>query len=95
LRHLYKIIGSADIFGNPVGLFSNIGTGFVEFIESPIEGMEKGGPLEAGRGLIKGTGSLMKNTISGFSNSLSKISGSFAGGISNLTFDDEYKLKRM
>lgn len=55
-------MGSLDILGNPVGLMKNIGTGVFDFIDKPIEGFVKG-PLEGGYGIIKGTSSLIKNTL--------------------------------
>jgi hypothetical protein len=33
---VYKILGSADFLGNPVGLFSNIGTGVMDFFYEPV-----------------------------------------------------------
>ena len=48
------------------------------------------GPLEGGKGLLKGTASLVGKTFAGVGNTLSKITGSVAGGISKLTFDDKY-----
>lgn len=80
----YKIIGSLDLLGSPVNLFSNIGTGVVEFFEMPIKGFVKG-PLEGVKGLGKGAGSLVKNTIKGTFNSVSKISGSVATGLAVLS----------
>ena len=41
----FKVFGSIDIIGNPVGLFTNIGTGVIDLFEKPIEGIVKGGPL--------------------------------------------------
>ena len=37
-----------------------------------------------------GAGSLVKNTLAGTMNSLHKITGSLAIGLSSLTFDDEF-----
>ena len=78
------MLGSIDILGNPVGLFSNIGTGVVDLFEKPKEGFIKG-PLEGGLGIVLGTGSLIKNTLSGAFNSVDKFTGSVATGISTLS----------
>jgi len=40
--------------------------------------------------LIVGAGSLVKNTLSGAFNSVSKVTGSLATGLSSITLDDEY-----
>lgn len=71
------MIGSVDIFGNPVQLFSNIGSGVVEFFEKPVTGFIKG-PIEGVFGIAKGGSSLLKNTTAGAFNTISKISNSLA-----------------
>ena len=43
------------------------------------------GPLEVGVGIVKGAGSLLKNTFAGTLNSVQKIAGSVATGISSLS----------
>lgn len=55
----------------------------------PYDGFVKG-PLEGGIGLAKGVGSLTKGIVSGTFNTVSKVTGSVASGISQLSFDDEY-----
>ena len=91
-KTLLRIVGSVDIIGNPMGLFSNISTGVIDLIEMPVNGFVQG-PLEGGKGLVAGAGSLMKNTISGTFNSVEKVTGSLASGISALTMDDEFILE--
>lgn len=84
VRQVFKILGSIDVLGNPVGLFNNISTGVVDLFEKPIQGFNQG-PLEGGYGIVLGAGSLVKNTISGTFNSINKVTGSLAGGLSSLT----------
>ena len=84
IKQAYKLLGSIDIIGNPVGLFRNISSGVVDLIEKPIQGFNQG-PLEGGMGIIQGAGSLVKNTISGTFNSINKVTGSLAGGLSSIT----------
>jgi len=50
---MLKIVGSIDILGNPVGLFSGIGTGIFDLFEKPMKGFVQG-PLEGGKGMIEG-----------------------------------------
>lgn len=52
------------------------------------------GPLEGSLGVIKGAGSLVKNTISGAFNSVNKITGSVSSGLSALCMDDDYLASR-
>ena len=60
--NLFTIIGSSSILGNPVNFLSHLGTGMKDFYIKPKEGMVHG-PIEGGKGFIKGTGSLISNTI--------------------------------
>ena len=43
------------------------------------------GPLEGGKGMAQGTGSLIKNTLVGTFNTVSTMTGSMASGLSYLT----------
>lgn len=92
-KSIFKILGSLDIVGNPVGLFNNISTGVVDLLEKPLDGFLQG-PLEGGKGLIKGTSSLVKNTVSGTFNSIGKVTCSLASGLSSLALDNEYLTQR-
>lgn len=38
LKQLFKVFGSLNILGNPVGLFRNISTGFKDLKDKPSEG---------------------------------------------------------
>ncbi|KAJ3110151.1 hypothetical protein HK100_003137 [Physocladia obscura] len=91
---LHKIIGSADFLGNPVGLFNNIGSGVKDFFYEPIQGFEITRPQDFGIGLAKGTSSLVKKTVYGLSDTLSKFTGSVSKGLSVITLDEEYQQKR-
>ena len=85
---IFTLIGHAEILGNPIGLFNNLGTGVMDFFYEPAQGLIKG-PIGAGKGLIKGTGSLLKNTVQGTFGTVSKLANSLATGIT-LTQDREY-----
>ncbi|KAF2077768.1 hypothetical protein CYY_000889 [Polysphondylium violaceum] len=93
LRQFYNILGSIDILGNPVGLFRNFGTGVHDFFVEPAQGLIKS-PADFGKGLAKGTSSLVKNSVYGTFNTLSKITGTIGTGVANLSFDDQYLHER-
>jgi vacuolar protein sorting-associated protein 13A/C len=38
---IYKIIGSLDIIGNPIGLFSDLDTGLFDLFYEPINGITR------------------------------------------------------
>ncbi|KAJ1549197.1 hypothetical protein HK405_008108, partial [Cladochytrium tenue] len=91
---LHKVVGSADVLGNPVGLFNNVGSGVRDFFYEPIQGFEITRPQDFGVGLAKGTTSLVKKTVYGVTDTLSKFTGSVSKGLSVITLDEEYQAKR-
>lgn len=71
----YKILGSSELLGNPIGLIDNLGTGVLEFFSEPYKGLIKGPDAFVG-GVAKGVKSLVGNLVSGGFGSVSKIAGS-------------------
>jgi len=70
----YKVIGSSDLIGNPVGLVRKIGTGFVEFFDEPRK-VFISGPIYFGTGIVRGVHSLVSNIVGGSLDVLGKITG--------------------
>eukprot|EP01017_Pseudomicrothorax_dubius_P031197 TRINITY_DN3958_c0_g1_i4.p1 TRINITY_DN3958_c0_g1~~TRINITY_DN3958_c0_g1_i4.p1 ORF type:complete len:632 (+),score=84.39 TRINITY_DN3958_c0_g1_i4:151-2046(+) len=93
IKSIFKLLGSINILGNPVGLFKNLSSGISDLIEKPLKGFEKGA-LEGSLGIVEGASSLVKNTLSGTINSLNKISGSLATGLSSISMDQEFQMDR-
>ena len=87
VTQLYKVFGSLNIIGNPMGLLRNISTGFEDLATKPAKGFVQG-PAEFGKGIIEGTGSLVAHSVGGAFNSLSKITGTVSTGLATLAFDD-------
>ncbi|KAI0639418.1 vacuolar protein sorting-associated protein 13 [Trametes polyzona] len=94
LRQLYRILGSADFIGNPVGLFTNVSSGVADIFYEPFNGVVMHGNKELGIGIAKGAASFVKKTVFGFSDSLTKFTSSVGKGLSATTFDSEYQLRR-
>jgi hypothetical protein len=42
ILQFYKLLGSSDLLGNPVGLIDKLGTGVFEFFNEPRKGLIKG-----------------------------------------------------
>jgi len=93
LLETYKILGSFDIIGNPVGLFSNLGAGLIDFFYEPARGFVET-PWKISIGMVKGTSSLIKNIISGTMNTASNITASLSKGLAHLSLDSEYAAER-
>jgi len=93
LQEVYKVLGSVDMLGNPVGLVNNLGTGVVDFFFEPAQGLVKS-PKDFGKGLAKGTSSLVRNTFYGTFNTVAKITGTIGKGIATLSLDEEYLAER-
>lgn len=75
MLQFYKLIGSSDLLGNPVGFVDKLGSGVFEFFNEPRQGLIKG-PKEFVGGVGKGVTSLVTGVVSASFDSVSKISGS-------------------
>ena len=75
ILQVYKILGSSDMIGNPLGLIDKLGTGVFEFVSEPAKGLLKG-PKAFASGVGKGVKSLVGGIIAGGFGSVSKITGS-------------------
>lgn len=53
LRQLYRVLGSADFLGNPVGLFTNVSSGVADIFYEPWKGVVMHGNKELGVGIAK------------------------------------------
>lgn len=93
VNEFYSLIGHSNILGNPIGLLNHLGTGVVDFFYEPAQGMING-PISAGEGILKGTGSLIKNTLSGTFGTVSKLTSSITTGLTALTQDKDYIMDR-
>lgn len=89
-NEVYKIFGSLNIIGNPMGLFNNITTGLTDLIARPVEGAVQG-PFELGKGIVSGTHSLVSHTVGGVVGSFSQITQSLSNGLTILCFDRYYE----
>eukprot|EP00698_Gefionella_okellyi_P001882 TRINITY_DN1171_c0_g3_i1.p1 TRINITY_DN1171_c0_g3~~TRINITY_DN1171_c0_g3_i1.p1 ORF type:complete len:4247 (+),score=1107.78 TRINITY_DN1171_c0_g3_i1:46-12786(+) len=93
LAELYKVLGSLDVVGNPIGLFDSISTGVMDFFYEPARGAVTS-PQAFGRGLAKGSLSLVKNSVFGVMNAGTRITGTIGKGVAALSFDKDYLAER-
>ncbi|THV04954.1 vacuolar protein sorting-associated protein 13 [Dendrothele bispora CBS 962.96] len=94
IRQLYRILGSADFIGNPVGLFTNVSSGVADIFYEPFHGVVMHGNKELGIGIAKGAASFVKKTVFGISDSMTKFTSSVGKGLSAATFDSEWQARR-
>ncbi|KAH3666193.1 hypothetical protein OGAPHI_004382 [Ogataea philodendri] len=95
LYQLYKVLGSADVLGNPVGLFNNISSGVMDIFYEPYQGfIMTDRPQELGIGLAKGGLSFVKKSVYGFSDSFARFTGSMAKGMTAATMDKNFQERR-
>ena len=85
-----SFLGSSNLIGNPISFIKTLGNGVEEFFYEPYEGFKRGGAVDGGLGIVKGTGSLVKNTFSASISSIGKISSSLSSGMLALTGDEKY-----
>ncbi|KAI2622272.1 vacuolar protein sorting-associated protein 13 [Xylaria nigripes] len=95
LYQVHKIIGSADFLGNPVGLFNSISSGITDVFYEPYQGLIMSDkPEDLGLGIAKGAASFVKKAVYGFSDSFSKMTGSFGKGLAAATLDKQFQDRR-
>lgn len=92
---IHKILGSADFLGNPVGLFNNLSSGVLDIFYEPYHGfIINDRPQELGIGIAKGGLSFLKKSVFGFSDSVAKVTGSIAKGLTVATMDTKFQERR-
>lgn len=89
----YKILGSSDMIGNPVGFIEKLGDGVFEFVNEPRKGLIKG-PKEFVGGIGKGVTSLVTGVFSAGFGSVSKITGSLYSIAKSATGEKEIEQKQ-
>ena len=93
LHGWHRILGSADFLGSPISLVHHLGTGVYDFFREPVRGLVTG-PREFALGLAKGSSSLVKHSVHGVFNTVSKISGTISKGVAMMSLDYEYQRQR-
>ncbi|KAG8772541.1 hypothetical protein FRC15_002658 [Serendipita sp. 397] len=94
IQQLYKILGSIDFIGNPVGLFTNVSSGVMDIFYEPYDGVIMHGGEGLGTGIAKGAASFLKKTTFGLADTVTRVTSSFGKGLSSATFDSEYQSRR-
>lgn len=94
VAQIYRVLGSADFLGNPVGLFNNISSGFADFFYEPWQGFVMHGNRDIGVGIARGATSLAMKTVFGVTDSMTKFTSSIGKGLSAATLDADYQTKR-
>ena len=94
LTQLYKILGSLDFMGNPLGLIKDVKSGVVDFFYEPGKGITQKSATNFGRGVVKGTLSLVSNTTSAAFAAVNRMTGTVGKGMASLTFDHGFMERR-
>ena len=95
IGQLHNVLGSADLLGNPIGLFNSVSSGFQDIFYEPMNGfVVSDRPQDFGLGLAKGTASFVRKTVFGVSDSVAKVTGSISKGLTVATMDRQYQSRR-
>lgn len=94
LFQLYRLVGSIDVLGNPVGLFNNVSGGVISLFYEPYQGLIMHGHRELGMGIARGASTAVKSIVFGLSDSASKVTGSISQGLAAATMDREFQARR-
>eukprot|EP01060_Flectonema_neradi_P006967 TRINITY_DN14823_c0_g2_i2.p1 TRINITY_DN14823_c0_g2~~TRINITY_DN14823_c0_g2_i2.p1 ORF type:complete len:2951 (+),score=528.62 TRINITY_DN14823_c0_g2_i2:3622-12474(+) len=91
-RNFIGFIGRIPVFGNPLGLFTNISTGVKDFFILPAIGLTRS-PFDFGSGIVKGTGSLVGKSFGGVFGTVAGLTKGSARIVESVA-DDEWRTKR-
>ncbi|OQR81400.1 vacuolar associated sorting protein [Thraustotheca clavata] len=94
LRQLYKLVGSMNFMGNPVGLAASVRDGLKDFVVSPYVGLARSGASGFVSGLTKGTLSLVGHTAFGVFDTTSRLTAAMGNSFATLSWDRSYNAKR-
>eukprot|EP01028_Stygiella_incarcerata_P002883 TRINITY_DN15506_c0_g1_i1.p1 TRINITY_DN15506_c0_g1~~TRINITY_DN15506_c0_g1_i1.p1 ORF type:complete len:2959 (+),score=713.77 TRINITY_DN15506_c0_g1_i1:839-9715(+) len=92
---LYKILGSIDVIGSPLGVIAKVGSGLRDFIMMPYYGLIlDDSPGAFAVGVVKGTVSLLRNLTAAGLATLIKLSNVMSTAFTFLTFDTRYRQRK-
>ncbi|CAI7759449.1 unnamed protein product, partial [Closterium sp. NIES-54] len=90
LQALYKVVGSADFLGNPVGLLSSLSASLWDLLASPTHTLLMRRSLAGfAKGVWAGWTSLLRTTLFALSHSASRMSHAASKGMASLAWDEE------
>uniref|UniRef100_A0A7I4B673 Uncharacterized protein n=1 Tax=Physcomitrium patens TaxID=3218 RepID=A0A7I4B673_PHYPA len=89
LQEIYKVVGSADVLGNPIHFVRTLGSGMWDFVSTPAKSLKQS-PRELAMGLVQGTHSLFSNTVFAFSNAATRMSKVARKTVTAFAFDKDY-----
>lgn len=91
ILEMFKLVGAANVFGDPLAIFHHIGLGFWEFMSGPLIGLIESartfGPKQFILGLLSGTKGLLQNIVFAASNAACKASSAAHKAIVMWGFD--------
>jgi hypothetical protein len=96
LRQVYRIIGSLEVLGAPLDVFSHFATGVKDFFYEPSKAfmIDPMNPTLVGLGVAKGTLSLVSHSATGFFGFASKMISSGGYAAAALSLDNTYLQRR-
>ncbi|KAK1306903.1 hypothetical protein QJS10_CPA10g00690 [Acorus calamus] len=87
-NEIYKVFGSAGVFGNPMGFARNVGVGIKDFLSASSKSIVQS-PAELVTGVAQGSKSLVSNTVYAISSAATQFSKAAHKGIVAFTFDQQ------
>ena len=84
---VYSLLGSSDLLGNPVGLFTSISSGIQSFFTEPALGLVHS-PAAFTSGMMRGSISLVQHSLYGLTNTTRGVMSSLAKGLTSLTMTE-------
>lgn len=88
---IFKVVGAANVFGDPVAFLHHLGLGVWAFVSAPaaglVESARQRGPRQFLLGVLYGTRGLLQNLVFAVSNAATKASGAARKAIVVWGFD--------
>lgn len=84
---IFKFVASSNILGNPLSFYNEIKLGVDDLLQKENTAIRN-------RGIVGGTESFMKHVMVGTTGTINKMTRTMGDGLSALTIDNEYLLKR-
>lgn len=88
-------MGSFELFGSPVSLISNLGTGVIDMFYEPFYALVTGkSGYKAGEKFFTGAVTLIHTSITGVYKTVNKILGTIMRLLDRITLDKKYMAER-
>jgi len=92
VKQIYRVLGSLEILGNPVGTVGSIGAGVKGFFYEPMKGAMIS-PEAFGQGLAEGSLNLLRHSVAGVGSAVAGVLGGGSKALAAASLDQDFVSK--